>query len=334
MKKTILYISIAILLLALAAGYTAYTCLFRPNIKDSSVCITLYDSDSREDVIRKISESGMLVSDRTFSLLAHWKLDRVTTGCYRFNDSADNRYIVNSIRMGWQTPTTFTVSGKIRSIARLSSVLSGQLAADSASIDQAFRKYGEGRDEMTTLSIVIPNTYEVYWTISPEKLIERFEQEYRRFWNSERTAKAEKIGLTPKEAGILASIVGEESNVEKELPVIAGVYINRLKRGIPLQADPTVKFAAQDPGLKRILLKHLDIDSPYNTYKHTGLPPGPIVVPSSTEIDAVLNYREHDFLYFCADPSFDGTHRFAKGLREHNRNAAEYHQALSRLKIN
>ena len=336
MKKTYTYLCIAagILSLALAGAYMGYRCLFQPNVKDTSATLTLYGDESKDEVISKMTDSGILISDRTFRLLSDWKLDRIKAGCYRFKESADNRYIINSIRMGWQTPTTITVSGKIRGIAKLSSILSGQLLADSTALDNAFRKYGNGKDELTALSHLIPNTYEVYWTITPEELIQRFEKEYVSFWNDERKSKAERMGLTPEEVSILASIVGEESNVEEELPVIAGVYFNRLRKGIPLQADPTVKFALKDQNIKRILRKHLETDSPYNTYRKTGLPPGPIVVPSSTEIDAVLNYREHNYLYFCADPSFNGTHRFATTLREHNRNAAEYHQALNRMKIN
>jgi UPF0755 protein len=158
-------------------------------------------------------------------------------------------------------------------------------------------------------------------------------REYRKFWNDERIKKSESIGLTPLEVSVLASIVDEEALKGDEKPRIAGVYLNRLKRGIPLQADPTVKFAVNDFTINRILYKHLEIDSPYNTYKHSGLPPGPIGCPSIEGIDAVLNAEKHDFLYFAAKPDFSGYHNFSRTLTEHNRYAAQYRRELNRRKI-
>ena len=158
-------------------------------------------------------------------------------------------------------------------------------------------------------------------------------KEYDKFWNTERTAKAKEIGLTPQQVSVLASIVCEETNYAPEMPRVAGVYMNRLKKGMKLDADPTVKYALGDPTIKRILFRHLEVDSPYNTYKNIGLPPGPITIPSIKGIEAVLEYENHNYLYFCASPAMDGTHRFARTLVEHNRNAKEYQAKLNKLKI-
>ena len=182
----------------------------------------------------------------------------------------------------------------------------------------------------TILTLFIPNTYEVYWNLSAEKLMQRMKREYDAFWTPARLSKAKAVGLTPIEVAVLASIVEEETAAADEYPVVAGLYINRLRRGIPLQADPTVKFAVGDFTLRRILFEHLKVDSPYNTYKHTGLPPGPLRVPSTRSIDAVLNYMKHNYLYMCAKEDFSGRHNFARTLAEHNRNARRYQAELNR----
>jgi UPF0755 protein len=176
----------------------------------------------------------------------------------------------------------------------------------------------------------IPNTYEVYYNITPAQLIDRMHDEYELFWNEERRKKAEAIGLTTVEVSVLASIVQAETIKRDEAPVIAGLYINRLKKGIPLQADPTLVYAVGDFTLKRVLNEHKEVDSPYNTYKYRGLPPGPINMPEITSIDAVLNYKPSNYLYMCAREDFSGYHNFTSNLAEHNRNAHRYQQALSR----
>ncbi len=174
----------------------------------------------------------------------------------------------------------------------------------------------------------IPNTYEVYWTTSPVNFAKRMKIEYDRFWNNGRLEKAGRLGLTPVEVSILASIVQEETIKKAEKPVVAGLYINRLKRGIPLQADPTLKFAIKDFTIKRVLNKHLETDSPYNTYLNAGLPPGPINFPEISSIEAVLNYKKHNYLYMCAKEDFSGYHNFSSTLAEHNRNARRYRNTL------
>lgn len=182
-------------------------------------------------------------------------------------------------------------------------------------------------------AMLLPDTYDVYWNISAKSLLDRMEKEYNIYWNDERRKKARQAGLSPIEVATLASIVEEETNMADEMPIIAGLYINRLRKRIPLQADPTIKFAVGDFGLKRILRKHLRIDSPYNTYKHYGLPPGPIRIASKRAIEAVLNYDKNNYIYMCAKDDLSGRHNFAATLAEHNYNARQYHKALNALKI-
>jgi UPF0755 protein len=190
-----------------------------------------------------------------------------------------------------------------------------------------------GFDQYSIVCNFIPNTYEVYWTISPKGLLLKMNKEYKRYWNDERLALAKQLGLSPNEVMTLASIVSEESNQEKEYSLIAGVYLNRVRKGMLLQADPTVKFALQDFSLKRILGKHLEVESPYNTYRKTGLPPGPICIPSVKVIDAVLHTQPHSYIYFCAKEDFSGYHNFAVTLEEHNQNARRYQRALNEHNI-
>ena len=235
-----------------------------------------------------------------------------------------------------QTPVKLTIPAT-RDIAQLVGSVSRQLMMDSAELAEfttsTIYKNKIGYTDETFPSLFIPETYEVYWNIKPEDLMIRLMKERRSFWNEERKAKAEKLGMTPEEVATLASIVDEETNDNAEKPIVAGLYINRLKRGMLLQADPTVKFALGDPTRKRILNKDLEVESPYNTYKHTGLPPGPIRIATKQGLESVLNYKKHDYLYMCAKEDFSGTHNFAKTLSEHNANAKKYQNALNKLKI-
>jgi UPF0755 protein len=232
---------------------------------------------------------------------------------------------------GSQAPVNVTFNN-IRTLPDLAGRLSEQLQADSLTMlaaltdDSVAAEYGFTPREF--IGMFIPDTYELYWTTSPASFIERMKREYDRFWNEARLAKLDEIGLTRKEVSAMASIIDEETNRSDEMATIAGVYMNRIANGMPLQADPTVKFALGDPFIKRILYKHLEVDSPYNTYRHTGLPPGPIRMPSTQALNAVLNYQHHDYLYFCAKPDFSGYHAFAKTLSAHNLNAAAYAKAL------
>ena len=235
-----------------------------------------------------------------------------------------------------QTPVNLTIPS-VRTVSILLRTVSHQLMTDSASLARLLMdstycaQIGYTRETLPCL--FLPNTYEVYWTMTPEAFVKRMQKEHDRFWNKERKAKAQSIGLTPEEVVTLASIVEEETANNAEKPMVAGLYMNRLHAEMPLQADPTVKFALQDFGLRRILHAHLETESPYNTYKHTGLPPGPIRIPSIQGIESVLNYTRHDYLYMCAKEDFSGTHNFAATFTQHLANARKYQQELNRRKI-
>ncbi|HQB69483.1 MAG TPA: endolytic transglycosylase MltG, partial [Paludibacteraceae bacterium] len=219
----------------------------------------------------------------------------------------------------------------IRLKEQLAARLSQQLMVDSVQFinlmnDAEFLKRYDMTPE-TVIAMFIPNTYEVYWTLTAEKLFDRMFKEYKRFWTEERLAKAQAANLTPVEVSILASIVDEETNIAKDKPIIAGLYLNRIRKGMPLQACPTVKFALGDFTLTRILTEHTRINSPYNTYKYRGLPPGPIRMASIAGIDAVLNHTKSNYIYMCAKETLNGEHSFATTLAEHNKNTQRYHRA-------
>ena len=261
---------------------------------------------------------------------------RFRTGRYMFREGESVIRAVRRLVLGEQSPVKLVV-GEARTLPQLAGKLASQIEADSATLLSAMRNK-QLRKELgfvkdSTIAMFIPNTYEVWWNITPERLLHRIKREYDHFWNEERTAKLKRCGLSKYEAMTLASIVYEEVKIPSEMRMIAGVYINRLRRGIALQACPTVKYAMGDFALQRILHKHLKYRSPFNTYINRGLPPAPICVPSIAAIDAVLNYADHNYLYFCARPELDGRHNFARTLAEHNANSRKYSAAIEKLKI-
>lgn len=244
--------------------------------------------------------------------------------------------VARMLKLGMQTPVRVTLN-YARTRAFLASRLARQLDADSAELMRALTDpqlaREVGTDSLQLFSLFIPNTYEFYWTVSPEDFVRRMRKEYDRFWTPERDAARRRSGLSRDEVLTLASIVTEETNKADEMPRVAGVYINRLRKGMPLQADPTVKYALQDFSLRRILHKHLRTPSPYNTYLNKGLPPSSIAMPSVAAIDGVLNFENHDYLFFCARPTFDGYHSFARTYGEHLANARAYSAELNRRNI-
>lgn len=265
------------------------------------------------------------------------KLDQsVKPGHYELAAGSSAMGIVTTLRSGAQKPVKLTFNN-IRTLDQLAGRLATQIEADSATLyahltaPATAAKYDLKPEQL--IGIFIPNTYEVWWTLSPEALTDRMFKEYNSFWNDSRKAKLERTGLTEMEVITLASIIYEETKLASEMPKIAGVYINRLRRGIPLQACPTAKYALGDFSIKRVLHKHTQVESPYNTYLHRGLTPGPICLPSITAIDAVLDYEKHSYLYFCAKEDFSGRHYFSKSLAEHNRYAKRYAAALSKAGI-
>jgi UPF0755 protein len=225
---------------------------------------------------------------------------------------------------------TFT---NVRLLDELGEKITKNIGVTPSEFDEALDDFvetnAEGFTRDNVISMFLPNTYEVYYNVLPDELIERMHAEYKKFWSEERLAKAKEIGLTPFEVSTLASIVQAESVKKEEAEIIAGLYINRLKKNIPLQADPTLVFATKDFGAKRVLNTHKEIDSPYNTYKNAGLPPGPINMPQIYTLDAVLNYQKHSYIYMCAREDFSGYHNFATTLAEHNKNARRYQDALT-----
>ena len=272
-----------------------------------------------------------------FSVLAKRKKYTVRPGKYRINKGMSNNDIINSLRSN--NITVNVIYNNVIDLNDLAGNISNQIEADSISFLNSFKTdffIEKGFDEKNILSMYIPNSYNFFWNTSAEKFNQRMFEEYTKFWQkNKRVEKANKIGLSKLEVMILASIVYEESKGNIELPKIAGVYLNRLKSNWKLQADPTVKFAAyqmdeyKNTIIRRVLNKHLKIDSPYNTYKYSGLPPGLISMPSIQAIDAVLNSEKHNYYFFAADPSNPGYHSFARTLSEHKRNARKFHKYLN-----
>lgn len=324
---------------ALAAGtlIVAYNSFYGSAIeKDYSIFVgnDVQYGDFTAEVKKNISSS---LKNTAFDLYAsRLNLDtRLKAGHYIIKQGQSVISVVRMFVLGEQAPVNLVI-GEARTLPQLAGRLSKQIMADSTALLSALRnselkaKYGYKKDSI--IAMFVPNTYQVYWTITPEQLLERMNREYNAFWNRDREAKLVTTKLTKYQAMTLASIVYEETKNRGEMPKIAGVYINRLRKNIPLQACPTVKYAMGDFTLTRILYKHLRYDSPFNTYRNAGLPPAPICIPSIAAIDAVLNYDKNNYLYFCAKPEFDGTHNFASTLREHNANSRKYNEALKRLK--
>lgn len=309
----------------------------RTDMKESAY-IHITPDDNSTTIIDKLSEIEGIGSTKGFELLAkHNNFDsRKRSGRFAINNGENMHTIYRRIVSNEQTPVKLVVPAT-RTLEQMVGAISRQLMLDSLELIEFIKTpiYYEsiGYKSETLPSLFIPNTYEVYWNIKPETLITRLMNERRRFWNEERSNKAKKLNLTPEEVATLASIIDEETNNDEEKPVVAGMYINRLKRGMPLQADPTVKYAIGDPTRQRILKKDLATDSPYNTYRYKGLPPGPIRIPTIQAIESVLNYTKHNFLYMCAKEDFSGKHNFARTLTEHNANARRYQAALNKLNI-
>ncbi len=337
--KLKIVITTSIILLVLCGGVACYiyTLYVQPNFSTKNgknVSIYIDENTDYNELIAQITLNSTQKFANSFQRIANWKdFDQsYRVGHYVLEDGMSNRVLLNRLSGGMQSPVVLKFNN-IRTLPQLMSRLDLQLQLDSADLanvfDDAERVSALGFNQQTLISMFIPNSYEVYWDMSAEELVEKMKKEYDKFWNAkDRRAKAEQMGMTLQEVSTLASIVEGETNKAAEKPIVAGLYINRLKKNIPLQADPTVKFAVGDFSLTQILYEHLEVESPYNTYKHTGLPPGPIAMPSIQGIDAVLNHAKHNYIYMCAKETLDGTHNFATSLSQHNANAARYHRAL------
>jgi len=265
-------------------------------------------------------------------MLAEYKglNEKYKPGRYIITAGMSNNAMINMFLSGRQSPIRITFNN-VRLREDLAKKLGPKLECGEQALldvlkDEALaKKYGLTKDNF--MVIFIPNTYEVFWTVKPKEFVERMHGEWKKFWTEERKKKAEEIGLSPAEITILASIVKGETNKTDEMDEIAGLYINRLKKGWKLEADPTVKFAVGDPTLTRVLKKHLETESPYNTYLHEGLPPGPINLPDIVVIDKVLNYAHHNYMFMCAKEDLSGYHNFAETNAQHEANAAKYRVA-------
>ncbi len=336
-----LIITLSILsVLAFALAWFVYSAIFESNVKieNEKAEVFIPEKSTVAEVVFLLKQAKIIDSEHTFLFVSKLKKFQMPSkgGKYVIENGWNNNQIINTLRIGDEVPVHLTFNN-MRTQTELSARLAQQLRLDSADVMELFEDYdyihAMGFDFETIISIFIPNTYQVLWTIDADDLFKRMKREYDAFWNKDRIAKAKKINLSPIEVITLASIVEEETIKKFEKPIVAGVYINRLNKGWKLGADPTVKFAVGDPTLRRILTEHTKIDSPYNTYKYKGLPPGPIRVPDISSIDAVLNYQKHTYMYFCAKPDLSGTHAFATTLREHNNNARQYHNTLNKRKI-
>ncbi len=312
----------------------------RPNVSVPADKVALYvpsDKCGVAEVVDALSQKAEIRDRKALEkVFKKMNCKAVRPGHYVIRDGMGNKELVDMLRRGLQTPVRVTFHN-LRTKQELAASLSRQLMPDSVSIvaalsDSAFLA-PYGMEVETALVMFLPNTYEFFWNVDVSGLFDRMKREYDRFWTDERRAKASSIPLSCAEVSVLASIVEEETNLLSEYATVAGLYINRLKRGMLLQADPTVKYAVGDFTLRRVLKKHLETDSPYNTYIYKGLPPGPIRIPSAAAIDAVLNYEKHNYLYMAAKETLNGEHHFATNLRDHTNNARRYQRALNRLKV-
>ncbi|WP_262249450.1 endolytic transglycosylase MltG [Parapedobacter soli] len=321
-----------------AIAYKYYLSFFAPNVTADAEYLYIYSHWDFEDVMTSIGELHAVEDTATFRWAAV-KMEypgRVKPGKYKLEPGMNNRTLINRLGGGFQEPVKLRFEN-LRLKENLAAVLARQLEPDSIAFIDLLNDDGSaahfGFDSENFLSMFIPNTYEFYWNTSTEQFAERMNSEYQKFWNDDRRQKAAALNLSVQEVAVLASIVKGEALHTDEMPTIAGLYLNRLRKGMLLQADPTVIFANNDFTIRRVLYRHLRTDSPYNTYLYRGLPPGPIMMPSIASIDAVLNYHQHDYIYMCAKDDFSGYHNFAVTQAEHNINARKFQQALNERNI-
>ncbi|NVO86693.1 endolytic transglycosylase MltG [Hymenobacter terrestris] len=329
-------------LILITFSYYFYQVFFEANIetKGRSTYVTVRPGYTSRQVLDSIEASGVVVDRLSLRFVARvMKYDQlVKPGRYELKNGYTNRQLIGDLRTGRNRLPLRLTFQSLRLRQDLARRLGEAIDAPAAKFDSllsspAYTK-SLGFDTLSILTMFVPNTYDLAWNTSAENLMQRMKKEHEKFWTPARDTKRKALGLSRSEVSVLASIVeAEQQQHADERPRVAGVYLNRLKRGMKLQADPTVVFANQDFTIKRVLNKHLVKDSPYNTYKYGGLPPGPINLPSIASIDAVLNPEEHSYLYFCAKEDFSGYHAFARNEQEHLVNARRYQAALSRAGI-
>ncbi len=341
LHRLVIYLLILLIAIALTVGYFIYELISKPNVwvkEGQDFSIYIPTGSNFENVKNILYENGLIIHRKNFEWWARKKKypENIKPGKYLITNGMSNNELVNHLRSGNQQPVNL-IFNNIRDLNQLSKRISEQIELDSATIIHTLKDTAYiaslGFDSLTITTLFIPNTYEIFWNVGIKTFMDRMQREYENFWNSDRRSKAESLNMSISDVVILASILDKETQKNDEKPIIAGVYINRLKRSWLLQADPTLIFAIGDFNIKRVLNVHKEIDSPYNTYKYKGLPPGPICIPSISSIDAVLNYSQHNYLYFCAKDDLSGYHVFARSFEQHNINAENYRRALDKLRI-
>lgn len=335
------FIVVMVIILLIAIGFTGlnyYLKYFSPNVTDKQEYLYIKTGSEFKDVYKTVREKGMVKDTASFFKAAENMnyVSRVKPGRYRLHDGMTNRRLINMLASGTQEPVTVSFHN-LRLKEEFAGFLSKKIEPDSTAIIRLLdstsfvKQYGFTTDNVYTM--FLPNSYQLYWNTSPEKFFKRMYANYEKFWTPERKQKAAAINLTPIEVSVLASIVDAEALHDDEMPAVAGLYLNRLKKGMKLEADPTVIFAENDFTIKRVLNRYLSINSPYNTYLHTGLPPGPIMMPSVAAVNSVLDYQKNDYIYMCAKADFSGYHAFATNVADHLINAHKFQQALNERNI-
>lgn len=327
-----------IFLISMIVGYKAYQIFLGASVTDSQKYLYVHTNDIYENVLRRIRTENIVKDADEFDMVAKAMKypSSVKPGRYKLTENMSNRTLIGNLRGGYQDPVSLRFSN-IRLKENFAGFLSRNFEPDSLQFisllnnEAEAQKYGFTKENF--YAMFIPNTYELYWNTSADNVIERLNQEYQKFWTDERLEKAKQQNLTPIEVSILASIVRGEALHNDEMPMIAGLYLNRLEKGMLLQADPTVIYANNDFSIRRVLNRHLTIDNPYNTYRYKGLPPGPITMAPIVAIDAVLNPAQHDYIYMCAKEDFSGYHAFATTMTEHLVNARKFQKALDERNI-
>jgi UPF0755 protein len=339
--RGILALIFILLIGGLAVGYKYYNLIYRTNVdlgSKKTTYIYIPTNSGFEDVKTILYKENYIVDKASFEWLCEKKgyNVKIKSGRYLLKNHMSNNELINMLRSGKQEPVKLTFNN-IRTKQQFAGRIGKQIEADSTSLlsllnDENFlKKYDLNIDNV--MCIFIPDTYEMFWDTPAEKFFEKMHSQYQKFWNENRKQKAADMGLAPTDVVVLASIVYQETKKKDEMSKVAGVYMNRIHNKMPLQADPTIIFALGDFSIKRLLNYQLNIDSPYNTYKNLGLPPGPICLPEAFVVEKVLDYEKHDYLYFCAKEDFSGYHNFAETGAQHALNAQKYHNALNNLKI-
>lgn len=337
-KKFAIILGITVVILLVFTGVNYYLKYFGPNVTDKQEYLYIHTGASFDDVYNSMKQQGILKDTATFLTSAQNMnyTTRVKAGRYHLHAGMSNRRLINMLASGSQEAVTVAFHN-LRLKEQFAGFISKKIEPDSTSIIRLLdstayvQQYGFTTDNVYTM--FLPNSYQLYWNTSPEHFFKRMYENYEKFWTPERKQKAAALNLNPIQVSVLASIVDAEALHDDEMPAIAGLYLNRMQKGMKLEADPTVIFALNDFTIKRVLTRYLSYNSPYNTYLHTGLPPGPIMMPSVNAVNSVLDYKKSDYIYMCAKEDFSGYHNFATNMADHMVNAHKFQRALNERNI-